>query len=196
MRYPKLLVLMPILGMVLIAAVALHPVKALCADESGITLAGLAGGWAQSDSGFATVCVGGCAAPTQLVPFKVMQVGQVTFDDSGNFCAAVTNLSAPVAGTSKVVSPLALTMVGTVTAFDPITESGDGTNKTYGGGSCTGAVFNSAGSTFRNTASLKLVVSANGNHIAIAIGNVKNVATLPVNGTILFGALDRQRFEQ
>ena len=49
MRYPKLLVLMPILGMVLIAAVALHPVKALCADQSGITLAGLAGGWAQPD---------------------------------------------------------------------------------------------------------------------------------------------------
>jgi hypothetical protein len=195
MRYPKLLVLMPILGMVLIAAVALHPVKALCADQSGITLAGLAGGWAESDSGFITQCVGGCAAPTQLVPFNVMLVGQVTFDDLGNFCAARTSLSAPVAGTSKVVSPVALTIVGTITAFDPITESGDGTFKFYGGGSCTGAVFNSAGSTFRGTSSIKLVVSANGNHIAMAIGNQKFAATLPINGAILFGALDRQQFE-
>jgi hypothetical protein len=110
--------------------------------------------------------------------------------------AALTSLSAPVAGTSKVVSPFAITIVGTITAFDPITESGDGTNKFYGGGSCTGAVFNSAGSTFRGTASLKLVVSANGDHIAIAIGNVKFATTLPINGNILFGALDRQQFEQ
>jgi hypothetical protein len=191
MRSRKLLVLMPILGMVLIAAVVGRPVKALHADEGGIALASLAGSFATSGTGLETFCVGGCATPTKLVPLNELNVGQETLDDLGNFCGFFTFVVAPVAGTKNPASTGRVTIAGKVSAFDPVTESGDDTFSVYVGGSCTGAVFNSGGATLNTTGTRKFVVSQNGNHIVFGLTSLTNV-TGTVGGVVFFGTFDRQ----
>jgi hypothetical protein len=179
--------------LVLAAAIVVHRVEALHADEHGITLASLAGGFAESDSGIGTTCVGGCAAPTKLVPVNRIDVGQLTFDDSGNFCGVLIAVGAVVAGQQSPAVTSDQTIVGMITAFDSVTESGKTTFKVYTGGSCTGAVFNSNGSTFVGHGTHKIVVSQNANHIAVEITSVTNV-TGTIAGAILLGSLDRQNF--
>jgi len=181
-----------ILGLVVAAAVA-HRAKALHADERSITLASLAGSFAVSDRGFFTFCVGGCAAPTNLIPVNVVQVGQQTFDDSGNFCAVVTGIGAAVIQKAPAIFS-AFTVAGAVTAFDPTTGTGDVTATGYNGGSCTGAVFNSAGSTPEATVTQKIVVSQNANHIAFAAKVTRLDGTTA--GHFFLGALDRQHLRQ
>jgi hypothetical protein len=191
MKSRKLSALMPILGVVLMAAVVGRPIKALHAEEGGITLASLAGSFAASATGIETVCVGGCAAPTKLVPLNDLNVGQETLDDLGNFCGFFTFVAAPVAGTKNPASTGRLTIAGKVSAFDPVTESGDDTFSVYVGGSCTGAVFNSGGATLNATGTRKFVVSQNGNHIAFALTSLTNV-TGTIGGVFFFGTFDRQ----
>jgi len=181
--------------LVLAAAIVAHRVEALHADEDGITLASLAGGFAVSDSGIGTFCVGGCAAPTKLVPFNSIHVGQVTFDGAGNYCGVLTAVGLPVAGSSKLLPAGAATFAGTVTAFDPITQSGDITHTIYDGGSCSGAVFNGNGATIGGTVTAKIVVSQNANHLAFAARFAPATGSDPHGGNFFLGAFDRQNFQ-
>jgi hypothetical protein len=119
-------------------------------------------------------------SPTCVV-LNVIEAGQTVRDSAGNGCGthvAVANLSPPVQAPPFVVP---VTHVFKVTKYDPTTGIGDQTLTEYSGGTCNGAIFNSAGATQSVTGTLHFVVSEGGNRI----DNV--VTSLAVIGVNTFG---------
>jgi hypothetical protein len=141
-------------------------------DAGGVTLASLAGKFAERGGGFATVCFNAgftalqdCATAPHVVPFNVTVIEHFTQDKAGNFCEVSTSAAAPVSGSTFPAGVGTVTNVGTTTSFDPTTGSGTGSVNEYHGGSCNGAVFDSTGATLTATATFSFVVSDSGNRI-------------------------------
>jgi len=140
-------------------------------DQGGVTLASLAGKFAARGSGSLTLCFNAmhtalqdCATAPIVVPYNFARIEQETRDAAGNSCGVPTVTSAPVAGTIFPAGLSTATIVGTTT-FDPTTGSGTISLKGYHGGTCIGALFDSAGATQTNTGTFRFLVSDSGNRI-------------------------------
>ena len=140
-------------------------------DDEGVTLASLAGNFAGRGSGFFTVCFNGGAlidcsslspVPT-LVPANDSAILHVTRDAAGNSCEIITETSGRLSG-AKFFNFQTRTVVGATTSFDQTTGSGTESFRRYNGGSCSGAVWDGAG-TLTATGTDSFVVSDSGDRI-------------------------------
>src|SRR5260370_12276301 len=141
-------------------------------DQGGVTLASLAGKFAERGSGSvrlgfnaAHTSLQDCATAPIVVPYNFAGIEQETRDAAGNSCGVPTVTSAPVAGTTFPAGVSTGTIVGTTTSFDPTTGRGTISVNGYHGGTCIGALFDSTGATLTNTAAFTFLVSDSGDRI-------------------------------
>jgi hypothetical protein len=182
-------------------------------NGGGVTLAGLAGKFKTTGSGFYTVCfnesfttVVDCASsPHEEVRFNATAVAHNIRDAAGNSCGVTTLTSTPtdaaVYGTkfpgrvNFTRIDFTRTNVSTTTSFDPTTGSGTASFSQYHGGSCVGAAFDSTGAILTGTGTQSFMVSDSGNRIETITTSVSFVTspfgvpgmlkeTMPVNKTI------------
>jgi hypothetical protein len=140
-------------------------------DDEGVTLASVAGKFAGRGSGFFTACLNAgvlidCSTvspvPT-LVPSRDIAILHTTRYAAGNSCEVITETFGLVSG-AKRFNFQTRTVVGTTTSFDPTTGSGSESFSRYHGGSCSGAVWDGAG-TLTATGTDSFVVSDSGDRI-------------------------------
>ncbi len=130
----------------------------------------------------ASSCAGGSCA----VVLNIIEAGATVRDASGNGCGAhvaVVNTAPPGASAPIVAT---ITHVFKVTHYDPGTGVGDQSLTEYFGGTCNGAIFNSAGATQVTDGTLHFVVSDGGNRIDNIV-TALNVGGAPGSGySIIF----------
>src|SRR5712692_8247159 len=165
--------------------------RAQAKDDSGVTLASLAGKFETRGSGSYTLCLNAsfsapvdCASAShQEMPFNLTSVAHVTRDAGGNSCAVTTLTNEPAYGT---ISPAfrarinnTRTNVSTTTSFDPTTGSGSSSFSQYRGGRCIGAVFDSTGAVLTGTGTQSFMVSDSGSRMDTIVTSF-SVVTNPV----------------
>ncbi len=148
------------------AAVAAFAVGVVCSTRVHASpSAPPAGSAEETIQGSVTVCFApGTTTPEScsdkevtFVVVSFLEVGQVTWDNKGNACAAgVETISVP--GSAFTLSQPA-TLVGKLSNYDPKTQSGDGSGIGYSGGKCNGAAFDSTGAAVRSNAAFHFVIS-------------------------------------
>lgn len=138
---------------------------------SGFSAPPPSGSAAVNISGLVTVCVKKNTSTPRACTFanaakvqaSVLDVGRAVWDAAGNACtSAAETISVP--GTTFAIRE-DVTLVGTIGAFDPASQTGTASVDGYVGGSCDGSVFNATGASKRYSADVKFVLSDSGKRI-------------------------------
>ena len=140
-------------------------------DDQGVTLASLAGNFAGRGGGFFTACLNAgvlisCSSVLPVPTFVASSdtgILHTTRDAAGHSCEVITETFGLVSG-AKRFNFQTRSVVGTTTSFDPTTGSGTESFSRYSGGSCSGAVWDGAG-TQTATGTDSFVVSDSGDRI-------------------------------
>jgi hypothetical protein len=154
------------------------------ADQGYTPLEALAGTYALTAQGSFFFCfVPSPFAPAQCgspgstgAPIGALQVGTITYDTAGNWCATFTETDTilPVDAFSHSVA--AFTAAGKTTSYDPITGTGEDSFTGYSGGQCHGATFDSTGATASSTGTEHFVVSERAKRIDYVVTSLTNPA--------------------
>jgi len=155
------------------------------ADQGYTPLEALAGTYALTAQGSVFFCLvptppfppAKCGSPGSIgVPLGALQVGTITYDIAGNWCATFTETDTvlPVDAFSHTVSEF--NAVGKTTSYDPVTGTGEDNFTGYSGGQCHGATFDSTGATAGSTGTEHFVVSDRTKRIDYVVTSLTNPA--------------------
>jgi hypothetical protein len=145
----------------------------VAADEGGIPLSQLAGGYASTVSATQANCLNpvsflkeSCTTGGALVVTVTgLAVGELTLDQKGNLCATYTEVvsNLPLDASPPQVAPFHV--ASKTLNYDPARGTGDWPYTAYSGGKCSGATFDSAGATVINTGNVRFIPSGKGKRL-------------------------------
>lgn len=161
----------------------------------------LAGTFSFTLNGALALCLGNtpdrppalCGSPNStVVPSTVVEVGVYTFDTAGTACGTLTETEAasPVGTASPTVRVLHSVLQTTV--YDPTTGQGDASVTNYVGGQCTGATFDSTGTTVASNQTYHFALSSGGQRLDFVVTSHIPLAGLGTGGFSLSGTFLRQ----
>ena len=157
--------------------------REVAAEQQGTPLEELAGTYALTAHGSFFFCFvpnppfppAQCGSPGSAgAPIGALQVGAITYDTAGNWCATLTETDTvlPVDAFSHSVS--VFNVAGKTTSYDPTTGTGEDSFTSYSGGQCHSATFDSAGATVGNIGTEHFAVSNRAKRIDYAVTSITN----------------------
>src|SRR5215813_4142785 len=116
-----------------------------------------------------------CGSPGSAgAPIGALEVGAITYDTAGNWCATLTEADTVLPVDAFSHSVAVANCPGKTTSYDPITGIGEDSFTCYSGGQCHGATFDSSGATVVSTGAEHFVVSDRAKRIDYVVTSLTN----------------------